>query len=402
MFYGWWIVCCTFSVLCVSYGINFCFGVFLPEIASETGWSRTALSIPYSVCVGLYSIFSIASGWFTDRYGPKPVIAVGAILLGIGIVCLSRAQTLLHVYLSLGVITAAGMSAAFVPCNATVVRWFLRKRGLALSLSACGASVGNILFPPLATSLISIFQWRDAYLFLGIGGMIAMLVLSYFIVRDPEECGLKPDGKTLALEHDRELGSNPKEPSFNLRQAQKTREFWILVAIFSSTWLVVFAPVIHIPALAADLGFSPLEGATLVSSIGVGGIIGRLCSGSASDRIGCAPVLALTLVLQVASFITFAHAEHLYLLYLAAAAFGFGYGGGAVLFPAIVGEYFGRISAGAIVGFIFGTAGAAAAFGPAFTGALYDVTGNYTSAFWISAGLNTLSLFLMVLLPKRP
>ena len=100
------------------------------------------------------------------------------------------------------------------------------------------------------------------------------------------------------------------------------------------------------------------------------------------------------------AFILFAVAtEHTELL-IGSLVFGFSYGGGTVLFPAIVADYFGRASAGAIVGFIFGIAGAAAAFGPPFAGWLFDTTGSYALAYWICAGSNAAGVGLLLLLPK--
>ena len=82
------------------------------------------------------------------------------------------------------------------------------------------------------------------------------------------------------------------------------------------------------------------------------------------------------------------------------AVFGASYGGTTALFPAIIGDFFGRIAVGAIVGFIFGVAGSTAAFGPGVAGYLYDIYGNYEIAFVLSAGLNFLGVFLLFFLRK--
>ena len=128
-FYGWIIVACSFVVLAVSYGIQFSYGVFMPAISAETGWGRTSLSLPYSLYVLVYSAFGFVTGVGTDRLGPRIVIGAGGVLLGTGIALMSRAEALWHLYLWLGCVAALGMSAAFVPCNATVVRWFIHSAG---------------------------------------------------------------------------------------------------------------------------------------------------------------------------------------------------------------------------------------------------------------------------------
>ena len=86
VFYGWVVVACAFVILCVAYGIQFSFGVFMPEISRDTGWGRDALSLPYSLYVFVYSALGVVSGRFTDRWGPRIVITIGGCLLGIGII----------------------------------------------------------------------------------------------------------------------------------------------------------------------------------------------------------------------------------------------------------------------------------------------------------------------------
>ena len=161
-FYGWVVVACAFTILCIAYGIQFTFGVFMPSISADTGWDRGSLSLPYSMYVFVYSALGIVSGRLTDRLGPRIVLTVGGCLLGAGVILMSRVHALWQLYIVLGLIAAAGMSAAYVPCNATVVRWFTVKRGMALSITSSGASFGMFIFPPLATMFISSYGWRDA------------------------------------------------------------------------------------------------------------------------------------------------------------------------------------------------------------------------------------------------
>ncbi len=401
MFYGWKVVCCTFSVLMIGYGIQFCFGAFLPAIEADLGWDRTSLALPYAVYVFLYGILGLPSGWLTDRFGPSPVIAGGALCLGVGIGLFSQIDSLWMAYPTFGVIAAIGMSAVFVPCNATLVKWFVRKRGLAVSLSASGASMGNFVFPPIAAVLIQSHGWRIAYLELAVVGTILIVIISRFIVRDPETKGLRPDGEQAPSE-EVEISPAKEEPSYTLAQARRTSVLWILMAIFSCTWLAVFTPFVHIPAGAKDLGLEPKVGAYLLSTIGFGGLFGRLFTGPLSDRTGRLPSLALVMTLQTIGFGLLAEADTAKALFIGCFVFGLSYGGGTVLFPAIVGDQFGRKSAGTIVGFIFAVAGSLAAFGPPFAGYLYDSLGSYSLAYWICSALNFLALCLIAFVPRGP
>ncbi|MGA2410581.1 MAG: MFS transporter [Candidatus Binataceae bacterium] len=400
-FYGWVVVACAFTILCIAYGIQFSYGVFLPFISKDTGWDRGSLSVPYSMYVFIYSALGVVAGRLTDRLGPRIVLAAGGCLLGAGVMLMSRVHAQWQLYIVLGVLAASGMSAAYVPCNATVVRWFTVKRGLALSMTSSGASFGMFIFPPLATALITAYGWRESYLILGLLAVIGIGACAAFIVRDPEQMSLLPDG-----EPPREAQPDESAPmiafaeDWTLASAKRTPAFWRLNVIFALTWLVVFMPMVHIVPFAADLGINRFRAAMTISVIGFAGFGGRLLIGPISDRMGRAPALGLSLFLQALAFIGFTFSTGLALLYPAAAVFGFSYGGVTALFPALIGDFFGRAAIGAIVGFIFAMAGSPAAFGPLIAGYLYDATHSYSVAFMLSAALNLMALMLLLGLKK--
>jgi MFS transporter, OFA family, oxalate/formate antiporter len=401
LFYGWIVVACTFTILSVAYGIQFSFGVFIHPMSAETGWDRAQLSLPYSLYVFVYSALGLVSGRLTDRLGPRVVLSIGGGLLAGGLVLVSRVHTLWQLYLALGLIAAAGMSAAYVPCNATVVRWFTVRRGLALSITSSGSSFGMFVFPPIATALIAHDGWRGAYLTLGVVAAAVIVAAAAFIARDPEARGLLPDGLPAAPQFAPAVANSSADEEWTLPAAQGTRAFWIMTTIFALTWLVVFMPMVHIVPFAVDLGISEFRAAMALSVIGFAGFAGRVAIGPISDRLGRVSTLGLSLLLQAVAFLGFAFSRGPMLLYPSAAIFGFSYGAISALFPALVGDFFGRLAIGAIVGFIFALAGSPAAFGPMIAGYLFAATNSYTLAFELSAVLNLAALILLACL-KRP
>ncbi len=400
-FYGWVVVACTFTILCIAYGIQFTYGVFMPFISADTGWDRGSLSLPYSVYVFIYSALGVVTGRLTDRFGPRIVLTVGGCLLGSGVMLMSRVHTLWQLYAVLGVVAASGMSAAYVPCNATVVRWFTLKRGMALSMTSSGASFGMFIFPPLATALITAYGWRETYSIMGLLAIIAIGACATFVVRDPEKMGLYSDGQPPQETSPSEMAPAISfADDWTLATARRTSAFWLLNVIFALTWLVVFMPMVHIVPFAVDLGISGFRAAMTISVIGFAGFAGRLAIGPISDRLGRVPTLGLSLFLQALAFIGFTFSTGLALLYPAAAVFGFSYGGVTALFPALIGDFFGRAAIGAIVGFIFALAGSPAAFGPLIAGYMYDAFHSYSAAFVMSAALNLVALLLLFGLKK--
>lgn len=398
-FHGWHVVASAFMVLFVVYGLQFSFGTFVDDVVDDTGWRRRDLQLVFAVYVAGYAVLSMVSGTLTDRIGPRRVIGAGAVILASGYAIWAAAGSIWVAALGLGVIAPIGMSAAWVPCNATVVRWFDRQRGLAVALTTAGGSVANIAVPPLAAIAIEAWGWRTALATMaGIGG-VAMVAAASRMHRAPEDIGEWPDGDqpTPGATDDpqRAIASG-----MTVHAASRTRAFWSILAMYSLTFLVVFVPFVHIDSYAGSLGVDDLLAATTISAIGVGALAGRLIAGPVSDRIGRRRVVAAAVSAEIIAFSGMAIADGLTVLYPSAALFGMAYGATVTMLPALAGDYFGRAHVGAIVGRIFGIAGATAAVGPYVAQLLVDATDSFRLAFVGSGLANAVALALVLSLPS--
>jgi MFS transporter, OFA family, oxalate/formate antiporter len=395
LFRGWQVVAAAFGVLFLSYGLQFSYGVFVSGMADDLGWSRAQTALPYSIYVFVYSAFSAVTGRATDRFGPRPVITAGAALLACGWGTSALVERPWQLDLTLGVVAALGMSVVWVPCNATVSRWFTRRRGTAVAIASSGGSLGNLIVPTLAAALVAWQGWRVTLAGIALFSATFMLLAARYMIRDPESVGLWPDGERPAA------SAGVVSPGQRLDEVCWTAPFLLLIAIYFLTWVPVFVPFVHAAAYAQDLGLSPLAAGSVISAIGIGGVVGRLSAGVVSDRVGRLPSLLGIFALEAVAFVAFAAARGLGVLWLAAMTFGFSYGGGVALLPALCGDLFGRAHVAAIVGMIFAVAGAPAAIGPYVAGWLFDVTGRYDAAFLCSAALNAGALALACVLMRR-
>ncbi len=389
-FYGWAIVAAAFSVLFIAYGAQYSFGIFFTALLDEFGWSRSSLAGAFSLYAFGYCVFGFPAGRLTDRWGPRVVITVGAVFLTAALMGMALVTQLWQPYLLYGLVAALGMGTAYVPCNSTVVKWFSRRRGLAVGLASSGGSVGTFVLPPVAQTLVAAVGWRSAYVIFGAAVFAILTSVAAIMRRDPESMGLHPDGEASSPS-----GAPASVTDWPLSRAMRTPTFWLLGATFTATWMPVFIPLVHLVPFTRDLGYSPLVGAWSVSTLGAAAVAGRLVMGPLSDRVGRRPALAVAMVLQAVAFGGFAAAHALPALFVSAAAFGYSYGTISTLFPAIVGDFFGRGAAGALVGFLFMLAGSMAAWGPLGAGAIYDATGSYTTAFLLAAALNAVALVLL-------
>jgi|TARA_B100001750_G_scaffold245903_1_gene266704 MFS family permease len=395
-FFGWRIVGAAFTVLFVVYGIQFSFGTFVGDVVADTGWSETRLQLIFAIYIGLYSALSALSGWLTDRWGPRPIVATGSILLTGGYLLWATSDSLIIVALGMGIVAPLGMSCSWVPCNATVVRWFVVRRGLATAIATSGGSLANILVPPIAALLVDAYGWRVAIVGMSIFGGVCMLLSALALERDPESIGQVPDGSPMSSRHTTEDGLTGVSPA----EAWRSITYWQIFGMYALTFVAVFIPFVHLVQFAQSLGASLQTASTVISAIGIGGLVGRLVMGPISDRIGRKTSVILALGIETAAFMGMAISSGLWLLYPSAAAFGFAYGGGVVVFPPLVADLFGRAHAGAIVGRIFATAGSMAAIGPYVAQLIHNALGDYRWAFLLSGVANGCALLLATRLPR--
>ena len=400
-FYGWVIVAASFIILTVAYGVQFSYGVFLPHIMADLEIDRVSATAPFSLYIFLYTILGFVSGPATDRYGPRVVVLVGAALFGIGYFLLTTATVEWQLFLFLSLIAGMGMSAIFVPVNATVVRWFLVRRGMALAISGTGINGALLLGPMLATGIIIWLGWRAGLMAMGLIGAALIAACAITLVRDPEIRNLSPDGGVpggIDLDNNGETGT---EDAWTVRAAVSTTAFWVITCVYILSWIMLFFPFVHLPIKAIELGYDAAQGATLVMTMGAGGIVGRILFGWISDRIGRLPTLYVALTFEVLAFVMFAKSSSLVSLYIAAAIFIAGSSAATSLNPAIIADNFGRRYIGTITGISFAIAGSAAAVGPLLAGLIREATGTYEMAFQLGAGLNIAAILLLTIL-RRP
>jgi len=393
-FYGYIVVLATSCIMVMVGGIANTFGVFFEPMLTEFGWTRAVLSGTASLRLFITTLLGIAGGRLTDKFGPRPVITVCGLFLGLGLFLMSRISTIWQLYLAFGVIIGVGIGGLWVPMISTVSRWFVKKRGMMTGIVLSGSSLGIIIIPPLATRLITIYGWRTAYTIVGLVAMTVIISATQFIKRDPAQIGQLPDGENRAKAE--RLGLPARSSS--LREAMHTRQFWTLCAVFGSLWFSSTAITVHIVIHAIDLGIPAASAANILAIIGGAGIAGRILIGSATDRIGYKPALLIGFTLMSASFLWLLIAKELWALYLFAVIFGFGFSGLLVLGAPLTARLFGLGSLGVIMGSVEFVSTTLATPSAIVAGYIFDIMDSYQLAFLICAGVSIIGLMLSLLL----
>ena len=397
-FYGYGVILATFGIMIMAGGIWVSFGVFFEPMLTEFGWTRATLSGAASLRIFLAALLGIAGGRLTDKFGPRPVVTVCGLFLGLGFFLMSRISTIWQLYLVFGVVTGVGMGGLFVPLISTVSRWFVKRRGMMTGIVLSGVSLGTIIMPPLATWLITIHGWRTAYAIIGLAVMIVIISATQFIKRDPAQIGQLPDGKNRVKAESLDLPTS----SLPLREAIHTRQFWILCGVFGSLWFSAMAITVHIVIHAIDLGIPAISASQILAIMGGAGIAGRILVGSVADRIGYKPALLIGFTLMSASFLWLLVAKDLWALNLFAVIFGFGFAGLVVLESPLIARLFGLGSLSVIMGSVEFVSTTLSTPSSIVAGYIFDIMGSYQLAFLISAGASVIGLILSSLLKTNP
>ncbi len=193
IFYGWFVVIGGGLVTMGMSGTQFSFGVFLKPMTEEFEWSRATLSLAFGTTFMLSGLLRPLAGFMADRYNPKVVALSGVLLMGVMLLLLPFIRNLAHLYLIFGVMSIGLTLGTGSALTKIVSAWFYTNRGVTLGLIAGGGSVGAIILVPAASSFLVFFDWREAYVFLGVLLLAVILPAGFLLIKNrPEDVGVEP------------------------------------------------------------------------------------------------------------------------------------------------------------------------------------------------------------------
>ncbi len=327
VYYGWIIVALSFVTMFFVMGTFFSSGVLLAAMTAEYGWSRAAISLPFSIALIGYAGTAWLAGRLFDRYGPRHVFAAGALCLGVGLLTSAQARHPWHLCLNWGILVGQVMNfAGFAPHIALIALWFRRYRGIAVGIAIGGASLGGVLIVPGAQYLVDSYGWRLAYTLLGVVVLVGLVPLNLLWQRHhPADLGLYPDGAPAP--------SGPVSTvvtvaeGWTLRQAVGTARFWFLFAMVGVIGWLSNITSVHQIAHIVENGFAAQQAAAIVALMSLLRAAGSTVWGGLSDRLGREMVYTIGTLLCLVGLLCLVWltpAASLWMLYGFALAYGFG------------------------------------------------------------------------------
>lgn len=410
-FYGWYIVAASFVILFFNSGARYAFGVMMKPIIAEFGWSRGAVSAVFFVNMAVFALALFIVGKLYDRFGPQLVILVSTLFIAAGFVLTSFINAIGQFFFSYGILAALGMAGTSVPMIATLTsKWFDKWRGLAISLSLSGNSIGQFALIPLFSALVVNHGWRSSYLYIGTIMLVVNIALALFVVKgDPVQLGLKPLGHEEAEEKKTDFPprneTNAPAQSIslgmNIRQVMGTSSFWLFLIVMSICGSGDYFATTHLIPLATDYGISPLAAGNMLGLYGLMSLAGILIAGPAADHIGSKIPVILTFTLRICLYLLILKYKSAWSFYVFALAFGFTHLITAPLTPMLIGKLYGVSHLGAITGLINAAHFLGGGFWAYLAGVIFDRTGNYQLTFLLSAILALVAVVSMAFVRER-
>jgi len=394
VYYGYVIVASAFIIMVMMVGTLFSFGVFLTPMLTEfISWRSATLSGAFSMCIIVNGFLGILAGRLSDRFGPRAVVLVCSLFLGISVMLMSQVHTIWEVYLFYGLGVAIGESAHIAPLQSTVAKWFIKRKGLMVSIALMGLTGGIMIIPSIANWLILLHGWRKAYIILGAADLLVISLAALTLKRSPAQIGRTPYGVDKVREHEREpqyMGA------LSLRQAFHTRQFWLVCAFFFCIAFAMTTVMAHIVPHAINVSISPTIAAIILSVMGGTSTAAVIPEGFMADKIGVRKTaIILTALLVVSMLWLLVTGEALWSLFLFAIMFGLTFSSLDILLALVSSSLFGLVSLGAIIGFVNSILSVGSALGPFVAGLLFDLTGNYQAAFLCCALVAIIALTIV-------
>jgi MFS family permease len=398
VFYGWWIVAaCMLSALVGNALGLFGAGVYLHEVVTANGWTTGLVSGAVTLFYVVSALLLMPVGIGIRRYGPRPVIALGAIALAGGVIGIGHATVPWQAYLAflLMGIGWAGLSTTAVAT--TLAPWFDKHQGRAVSIASLGASVGGIIGAPVLLFGIARIGFASTTIVAGVVAIAVLLPLAALVLRHrPQDLGLVPDGLSSGR-----VAATIDTPDWTLPMALGTPALRSVIATFGIGMMVQIGFLTHQVTLLAQ-SLDGLAVAMTVASTAVAALAGRLALARFADAMDARVTAAVVLLVAAGSLGAIGLFPVPSVLIGASMIFGLTVGQVTTLSPIIVRREFGARA----FGLVFGAASCgiqlAAALGPGLYGLLHDAFGNYDMALIGAAGLDVAAAAVAIAGRRKP
>jgi OFA family oxalate/formate antiporter-like MFS transporter len=380
-------------VINLCLGAVYAFSILVPPLEAAFHWTRIETSPAFTIALLTFALSMIPAGRLQDKKGPRTVVTIGGVLIGLGMILSSYTTSLLWLYVSYGILLGLGIGFAYGAPIATCSKWFPDKKGLITGMVVFGFGGGAILFAPLWTFLINNYSWQYNFLVSGLLFMV-LTITSAQILRNPPKdyvpAGWSPPEKSKVTK------------DFEPMAMVKTLPF---ILIWVSYWFGTNAGLMTISQakqVAKEIAkMDDLQATFAVSILGGFNALGRILWGFIGDKIGREKALTIGFLACAVALLILSVVTEPTVFLIGLCLIGLCFGGFLALYPALTSDYYGSKNLGVNYGLVFTAYGAGSVLGPIMASYFRTYQGSYLPAFYISIVLALLGMVLILFLRKK-
>jgi len=381
-----WLVTFSGTGLNLALGVLYSWSVFGKQLTDALdkggfGWTKTQAALPYTIAIAFFAGMMVPAGRLQDKFGPRIVATIGAILTGLGLIVAGFASpgNMAPIIIGFGMLAGTGIGLGYASATPAAVKWFPpAKKGLITGIVVSGFGLASVYIAPLSRYLLGRYGVNSSFMILGVAFAIATVMICQFI-RNPETAAVSvaSQGQTRQVKVD-----------YTWREMMKTRTFYLLWIEYVCGAMAGLMIIGHLARIVAVQSNNVIQtGFLFVALLAIFNAGGRLVAGVMSDYIGRMKTILLVFISQAIIMFLFGRFSTITAFVVGSAVVGFSYGACLSVFPATTADHWGTKNLGLNYGIMFTAWGVGGVFGPILAGKVADATGSYTTAYMISAAL---------------
>jgi MFS family permease len=401
---GWLVV--FGAMIGLSVGLSpvpfYTMGMFATVLADQFGWSFALMMGALTVQSWVAVFTAPVAGMLVDRYGARPIAMISLVLFGLSYASLGFTTGSIWLFYAQWVLIAiGGAGTLYGTWTSVVAGWFNRNRGLALGIASTGTGLTGIIIKPLTAWLILQFGWQTAFFVIGALPILIGLPIVFLCFRAPRQSDLQPAAAQEEASETAEV--EPLQEGYTVKEAIRTRQFWVMGAAFLFIAFSLTAPTPNLENILRSLDFDLATAGRIGAVFGLSVIFGRIAGGWLLDKLW-APACALVIfALPAIGCIALTQAGiSEWGATAAVAALGVAAGFEFDALAYLVSRYFGQRNYATIYGYFFAVVLTGGGLGPVVYGYVFDRTQSYAAILPVGSALLMLGCVILLFMGPYP
>jgi OFA family oxalate/formate antiporter-like MFS transporter len=329
-----WLIVLGTVIMQMGLGTIYTWSLFNAHLVTKFGWELNAVSITFSITSFALAFATLFAGKLQDRFGLRRLTATAGIVLGLGLILSSQANSLLMFYILAGVIVGFADGTAYITSLSNLIKWFPNNKGLISGVSVGAYGTGSLIFKYINGSLIDSVGVSNTFMYWGMIVMVMIVIGSLLVREAPVQTASLGAASASTI-------AKPKD--YTVKEMLRTKEAYLLFIIFFTACMCGLYLIGIVKDIGVQLaGLDVQTAANAVAMIAIFNTAGRLILGALSDKMSRLKLVGASLAVTAAAMLTLSYATlNFGLFFTCVAAIAFCFGGNITVFPAIVSDFFG-------------------------------------------------------------